>query len=315
LERGIALYDSQQHDTHVFRAVQDRSVVFSYTAATLWQLGYADQALKKSLEAIALARELSHPVHLAVVLSFAAWLSQFRREWQAVQKQAEEAIAIATDQGFSYWLAAGTILRGWARAEQGWGEEGIMQMHQGLVAYQATGAELARTHFLALLAEAYGKVGQAEAGLSVLAEALAVVEKTGERWWEAELYRLKGELLLAQEGKNQKSEIKRQKSKRETDPRSLTPNPQEEAEACFVKALEIARTQQAKSLELRAAMSLVRLRHQQAPQHGSRTTQHEARDRLSEAHAMLSEVYHWFTEGFDTADLQDARVLLTSNED
>ena len=125
-------------------------------------------------------------------------LHQFRREGQAVQGRAEALIALSTEQGFPHWLASGTILRGWALAVQGQGEEGIAQMRQGLDAFRATGAELSQSYFLALLAEAYGKVGQAEEGLTVLAEALATVEKTGERFYEAELYRLNGELTLAQ---------------------------------------------------------------------------------------------------------------------
>jgi predicted ATPase len=158
-----------------------------------------------------------------------------------------------------------------------------------------------------LLAEAYGKAGQAEDGLATLAEALAVVDKNGERFYEAELYRLKGELTLQQA--SQKSKGKSQKSKM-TDPRPLTPDPHAEAEACFFKAIEIAQRQQAKSLELRAVMSLVRLRQQQAAQLESRHTQHETRIRLDEAHHMLSKIYGWFTEGFDTKDLQEAKVLL-----
>ena len=170
----------------------------SYAAWVLWFLGYPDQALKRSQEALALAAGLSHPFSLAFALGFAAVLHQLRREEQAAQERAEAVIALSTEQGFPFWLALGTILRGWALAEQGQGEEGIAQIRQGLAAYRATGAEIVRPYFLALLAEAYGKVGQAEEGLSVLAEALALVDKTGERFYEAELYRLKGELTLQQ---------------------------------------------------------------------------------------------------------------------
>jgi predicted ATPase len=144
------------------------------------------------------------------------------------------------------------------------------------------------------LVEAYGKGGQVEEGLSVLAEALAQVEKTDERFYEAELYRLKGTLTLQQA--NQKAKGKNQKAKIETDPRSLNPDPQGEAEACFLKAIDIARQQQAKSLELRTTVSLARLWQQQG--------------KTSEAHQMLSELYNWFTEGFDTVDLKEAKTLL-----
>ena len=122
-----------------------------------------------------------------------------RREGQAAQERAETLIALSREQGFPLWLAQGTILRGWALAEQGQGEEGISQIRQGLAAHRARGQSCARPYFLALLAEAYGKAGQVEEGLTVLAEALTVVDKTGERFYEAELYRLKGELTLAQE--------------------------------------------------------------------------------------------------------------------
>jgi predicted ATPase len=172
----------------------------------------------------------------------------------------------------------GTILQGWALAAQGREEEGIVQMRQGLVAGRATGAEQWQPYVLALLAGTYGRVGQAEKGLSVLTEALAKIHKTGEREHEAELYRLKGALTL-------QSKVPRAKSKVE-----------EEAEACFWKAIEIARNQQAKSWELRAATSLARLRQSQG--------------KKAETHRMLSEIYGWFTEGFDTKDLQEAKALL-----
>jgi predicted ATPase len=275
-EQGIALYDPRKRHS---RAVQDPGVGgLSYAALALWPLGYPDQALKRSHEAIALAQELSHPFSLAVALDFAAWLHQFRRERQAAQERTEAAIAVATEHGFPFWLAMGTTVQGWVLAERGQGEEGITQIRQGLAEYRTTGAELAGPYFLALLAEAYGKGGQAEQGLSVLAEALAVVRRNGERMWETELYRLKGELSL-------KSKVQGPKSKVE-----------EETEECFWKAIEIARWQSAKSLELRAVMSLSRLWQQQG--------------KKKDAHKMLAEIYGWFAEGFDTKDLQEAKALL-----
>ena len=191
---------------------------------------------------------------------------------------------------------------------QGLWEEGRAQLRQGI---DALVGELSRTYFLALLAAGYGGAGQADEGLATVAEALRLVDKNDERFYEAELHRLKGELTLKQE--SQKAKVKEQKSKI-TDPRPLTSNPQaavaQEAEGYFQKAIEIAQRQQAKSLELRAVMSLVRLRQQQATQQGSRTTQHETRTRLDAARSMLSDIYHWFTEGFDTKDLQEAKTLL-----
>jgi predicted ATPase len=151
------------------------------------------------------------------------------------------------------------------------------------------GAEVARTHFLSLLAEAYGKVGQIDEGLRALAEALELVHMNGERFCEAELYRLKGQLTL------QRFQVSGSKFQ-VTSPRPLTPNPQAEAETCFQKAIAVARRQQAKSLELRAVMSLSRLWHSQG--------------KREEARQLLAEIYGWFTEGFDTPDLQEAKALL-----
>jgi predicted ATPase len=239
---------------------------------------------------------------LAFALSFAAMLHQYRREGQVAQERAESTITLSIEQESPFWLTLGTILRGWALVEQGQGEEGITQMREGLAAYRVTGAELRWPYYLALLAGAYGKVGQAEEGLSVLPEALATVDRTGERFYEAEVYRIKGQLVLQSGVRSLESE--------NPSTQHLAPSTQAEAEECFLKAIEIARKQQAKSLELRAVMSLVRLRQQQAAQSESHNTHHEARVRLDEAHQILSELYQWFTEGFDTKDLQDAKMLL-----
>ena len=198
-------------------------------------------------------------------------------------------MTLSAQQGFPFLLAMGTIVQGWALAEQGQVGEGIGQMRQGVAAYQATGAEFPRPYFLSLLAEAYGRGEQVGEGLSTLAEALAMVDKTGERFYEAELYRLKGQLTL-QQGQVSGSAF------HGADPHPLTRDPQAEAEACFLKAIEIARKQQAKSLELRAVMSLSRLWQQQG--------------KTKEAHHLLAEIYGWFTEGFDTKDLQEAKALI-----
>jgi predicted ATPase len=189
------------------------------------------------------------------------------------------------------YLGLGTVLQGWARAEQGQSEEGITQIRQGLATCQAIGVGTLQSYHLVLLAEAYGKAGQTEAGLAALAEALAVVDKSGERFYEAELYRLKGQLTL------QKFQVSGSRFQ-VTSPQPLIPNPhaEAEAEACFHKAIEVARRQQAKSLELRAVMSLSRLWQQQG--------------KKEEARRMLAEIYGWFTEGFDTKDLQEAKALL-----
>jgi predicted ATPase len=186
-------------------------VCLSWAAWALWFLGYPDQALKRSQEALTVARGLSHPYSLSVILTFAVWLHQCRRDGQATQEQAEALITLSNVQGFPLPLAHGTVSRGWALAEQGQSEEGISQVRQGLAACQAVGAGMSRSYYLALLAEAYGKAGKIEEGLIAVAEALAVIDKTGERFYEAELYRLKGELLLAQEIKRQKAKGKNQK--------------------------------------------------------------------------------------------------------
>jgi class 3 adenylate cyclase/predicted ATPase len=225
LEQTIALYNPQQHRSHAILYGQDPGVTSQSRAAlNLWTLGYPDRALRKSHEALTLAQELAHPYSLAWALNFAVSLHQFRREGQAAQERAEAVITLSIDQGFPFWVALGTTLWGWALAEQGHGEEGIARIHQGLAAYRATGGELWRPYFLALLAEAYGKVGQAEEGLRVLAEALAFVDKTGERYYEAELYRLKGELLLQSKVKSEKWKEENQKSKGKRQ-KIPTPNP------------------------------------------------------------------------------------------
>jgi predicted ATPase len=244
-------------------------------------------------EAVALARELSHSFSLAWALSNTAFHHQLRGEGQLTQEWAEAAITFSREQGFPYWVARGEIARGWVLAEQRQEEEGITQIHQGLAAWQTTGTELWRPSLYASLAEAYGKVGQAAEGLAVLADALVAVEKSKAGMWEAELYRLKGQLTLQSQSSPRQVKTGQDKSEDTNPP---IPNPQAEAEACFLKAIEIARKQQAKSLELRAVMSLSRLWQQQG--------------KRDEARQMLAEVYNWFTEGFDTKDLQEAKALL-----
>jgi serine/threonine protein kinase/predicted ATPase len=274
LGQGIALYDPQLHSALASLYGQDPGVVCrSWEALALWLLGYPDRAAQRSREALALAQGLPHSYTRAYALEFAAWFHHFRREEQQTQEFAEAATGLCQEQGFMAFVVWGTIWRGWALTTRG--EEGIAQMWQGLAGWRALGGELWRPTLLALLADAYGKAGRSAKALAVLAEALALANKNGERPYEAELYRLKGEFLLASPTENQA-----------------------EAEACFRQAIAIARRQSAKSLELRAVMSLSRLYQKQGKQ--------------AEARPMLAEIYGWFTEGLDTADLVEAAAQLTS---
>ena len=272
LEQGESLSNPQQLRSPPF-VLDPKAACRAYAALVLWCLGYPDQALRKSQEALSLAQGLAHPHSLAFILVIDAWLHQLRREAHVVLERAEAAVTLSTEQGFALWAAVGTFWQGWILAEGGQEGEGIAHMRQGFDAWRATGADVWQPHMLALLAEVQGKVGRAEAGLHTLAEALTLVNTTGERFYEAEMYRLQGELLLLQ----------------------AIPEAQQ-VEACFHQALAIARHQAAKSLELRAAMSLSRLWQRQG--------------KLAEACQLLAEVYGWFTEGFDTADLQEAKMLL-----
>jgi predicted ATPase/DNA-binding winged helix-turn-helix (wHTH) protein len=273
-QQGNALYNPEQHRALALLHGFDPEVIcLSHGAVVLWLLGAPDQALARVYDAFTLAQELAHPPSLAFVLFFVTVVHQFRREPQAAGEQAEALVALCTAHGFALYLATGIIFRGGAMAAQGHAEEAIVLIQQGLAALQATGAVgLWRPYFLTLLAEATAQAGQPEVGGRLLAEAQTVLETTGERWWEAEVYRRRGELLW----------------------RRAIPEASQ-AETYLLQALTLARRQQAKSLELRTAISLSRLWQQ-----GKRT----------EARQLLVEVYGGFTEGFDTADLQEAKALL-----
>ncbi len=314
-EQVIALYDREHHYPLAFLSILDSGVhCRTYAAEALWLLGYPDQALKRIQEAFALARELSHPNSLVYAIACAAIVSQVCRNAPAVREQTEAAIALSTEDGFPFLLPELTILHGWALVTQGREEEGIAQIGQGLAAKRDMRAEGPNLlYFRAVLAEAYGRVGQLEEGLILLTEALELANCRKVHCFEAELHRLKGELTL------QKFQVSGSKFQLQTSPKTkdkgpkkssvlssqlsvpspqlLTSDPQAEAEACFHKAIEIARRQQAKSLELRAVMSLSRLWQPQGK-------------KKKKARQMLAEIYGWFTEGFDTKDLQEAKALL-----
>jgi predicted ATPase/class 3 adenylate cyclase len=274
LEQGLALCHAQVGRSLAFSDSTDPEVFcLTQLSWALWMLGYSEQALTRSRQACALAQKLAHPYSLTYALVFASALSMFRREAQRVQEQAEAAIALAHEQGFARWLAVGMGWRGWALAEQGAVQDGLAQLRQ------APTVGLSQQPLR--LAEVYGKAGQPEQGLRVLTETLAAVSSNGERRFEAELYRLRGELLLMQSAGTRGSR---------------TAQAEVEAETCFRRAIEVARLQQAKAFELRAAMSLSRLWQRQGQRHAARDT--------------LAIVYGWFTEGFDTPDLQEAKALL-----
>jgi class 3 adenylate cyclase/predicted ATPase len=274
LEAGIARSTPDQYRVPAFHLGQDPGVGCRlYAAMTLWVLGYPEHALAHIHDALTWAHELSHPYSLAFARCFAAVVSQFRRDVPAVHEHAEAAVALATAQGFPYYAALGTSMRGWALALQGQGEAGLAQGRQGLAAYRATGAAVLVPYLCTVLADVADRLGHPEDGLQALAEAHTLVEQQEERWWEAEVCRLRGVVLLRQPG-----------------------TPQVEAEAWLQRALDVARRQEAKALELRAAMSLARLWQQQG--------------KRAEAYDLLTPIYGWFTEGFDTADLQEAKALL-----
>jgi predicted ATPase len=275
LDQGLVLYDSEKHRHHAFLyGGHDPGVCCLYHAAqVLWLLGYPDQALRKSQDSLALARELSHASTTANALSFAAWFHQCRGDRQAVKAHVKENMALATEQGFSPRRAQADFLRGWLLVEEGDSEAGITLMSEILLSQQARGVSGRwMPHYGALLAEVLRKSDRISEALNIANEALTRTQQSG-LYYEAELHRIKGELLLAQSSVGER-----------------------EAEECFQRALRVARGQSAKSLELRAAMSLSRLWQRQG--------------KTAEAQQLLGDIYGWFTEGFDTAGLKQAKALL-----
>jgi TOMM system kinase/cyclase fusion protein len=274
LSESVGLYDSEKHRFLAFQFGADGGVLaHSYLAHVLWALGYPDQAVNVSEQMLFLARSLSHPFTLAWALSLASWHRILCGEWEMATEYANAAIALAAEQSFPFWSAVASAFRGVAVTQQGQPEEGAKLQAHAISTYRAMGAELGMTHLLAFLADAYLRLGRLDDGLQILAEGFALAARNDERVRESELYRLKGEMLLLR-------------------------NADDDAYAteCFRSALDIARRQQAKSLELRAAMSMSRLLQTQG--------------KLEEARRALAEVYGWFTEGLDTADLRESKILL-----
>ena len=274
LEEGIAHYNPAQRQSPVFWAGQDPGVACRiYAAFTLWLLGHSDQALAHAHDGLTLSAELAHPFSEAFALVGVSFVERLRRDEEKVYDHAEAAVTLSTDQGFPSWLALGTLLRGSALTALGQQDEGIKQLHQGITDWRAIGTELFVPYFLTLLAEDYGRLSQVVEALNALKEGWLVTERTGEQWWKAEMYRLKGELLLHQSTLDEA-----------------------QAENYFQQALEVAWNQRAKSLELRAATSMAKLWLSQ--------------NKSEKAYDLLMPVYSWFTEGSDTADLREAEALL-----
>lgn len=289
-EKALLLYDPEMHVDDAFVYALNPGVAMPCFAAwVLWFLGVPDQSLERIQEGLTLARELSEPSGLAHAFCFAAILHQLRREPLMAQEQAEACIAVSREHGLVMYQAMATVMRGWSLFEQQRHEEAIEQMREGLAALQTTGTEFVRPHFLALLAEALGKARQHEEGLRILDETLSVIHGNGERYYQAEVYRLKGELLLLQA-----------KSRFESTPGRVIVDQDaavvEQAEDCFSESIKIAQQQKAKSWELRAVMSMARL--------------YQNRGKQTEALNLLRRIYSSFTEGFDTVDLCEAGALL-----
>jgi predicted ATPase len=272
LEEVLALYDPISHHPVIHRTGDDPHVVsLVFLGIVFFCLGFPDQAMARSRAAIAAARSLAHPPSLAVSLTAAARLSWLLGDNAALEQRVGELVSVATEQGFPHWRAVGTIYRGWLQVNSGSVTGGLCLLRSGSTAHRATGAESLRPYLIALAASAHEIAGQIEEAATQLEDALQIVEKTGERWFAAELNRLKCQLLL-----------------RQGHPAAT--------EEQYRKALSIARAQEAKMWELRAAAGLARLWHEQ--------------DRRAEARDLLAPIYGWFTEGFDTPDLKEAKALL-----
>jgi tetratricopeptide (TPR) repeat protein len=274
-EQGIDLYQPHQSTDLITGSshLGDLGVFAQRQLATVkWLQGYPEQAVVLVRQAHTLAEDLDHPFSIAGALAITCLVHCCRREVPDVKDWAERTITLTTRHGIELWKLAGMMCHGWAMAKQGQAEEGIEEICHGLDAWSASGAQATLPLYLSLLAEAHMKISQVAEGLSVLEQALTGVEKSGERYWEAELHRLRGELLRI--GGTDDAKIEQQ----------------------FVKAIDVARRQGAKSWELRATVSLCRL--------------WRAQGRREEARQMLAEIYGWFTEGFDTIDLKEAKVLL-----
>ena len=285
LEAGIELYQPQHHSIPTFlHYVADPGMtLLAYSAPLLWCLGYPTQAESRLYEAAGIGEDRNHPFSDVVLLYFKTLLYQYEGNVDQVNTAAIEMLAICQEHGFSNWEAAATVMKGWVLAEQNQPEDGIAMICKGITEWEKTRAEMLLPLFSALLAQAYQRAGQHGLASQTLDSALSVVAQTGERTYAAELIRQQGELCLMSTEKTETSNVADTTAK--------------QAENYFQEALKIAHQQNAKSWELRAAISLSEL--------------WQAQNRCQEAYALLEPIYTWFAEGFDTKDLKRARNLLT----
>jgi len=255
-----------------------------------WFLGYPDTAGKKRHDAVTLARRLNHPHTLAFAITFDIVIRIYRREFEGIKELIEELIQLSAEKGFIYWEAHGIFYDGYMQALEGEFEKGIAKMHKALDILQAIGAGTCFTRLYSRIMEAYILTQETEKGLDIYDNAMKILRRDDERYCEAELYRLKGELLLVKA-----EEMKTQAGTKKAEKEEVKKH-EEEAESLFRKAIEVSRKQQAKSLELRAVVSLIRFLKKQG--------------RDKEIKQALQDIYAWFTEGLDTLDLQEAKALL-----
>jgi adenylate cyclase len=280
-QQAISLYDFDRHSPSALTYGSDPgATALIYLAMALWFLGFPDRAVARIDQAVALARRCAHPFSLAWATCFAAVIRQFRRDSESAAEWAESTVVLSTEQGFPTWLGVGLMVRAWALAARGNAVDALPVLEQATSTLASAGHELGVTWVLALASEIHAATGHAAQVLPLLTGALTLAEKNSDRWYEAELHRLQGEALLLD---GQPPGVDRG-------------GPVADAEECFRRAIEIARSQQAKSFELRAATSLAQLLRRQ--------------ERSAEARDLLAPIHAWFTEGFATRDLQNAKALL-----
>jgi predicted ATPase len=274
VERGTALYDIKVHGGQALRYAYDPGVIcLTFLARTFWMLGFPDRAVESSDQAVAVARATGHTVSIAEAMIWRADIALLRGDVQDARERAVTTLALATEYELPLYSSQAAMTHGYTLSEQGHSADGIAQIRRGVPMLVTTGYSLYRPYYLAMLSDALGKTGEVDKALLMLDEAIESYRQFEVPYWDAELQRRKGELLRASDGANQAA-----------------------AEACFRWAIDIAQAQSARSLELRAATSLACLLAGQG--------------KRREAHELLAPIYGCFTEGFETADLKDAKALL-----